>query len=131
MNEREGIGWMVLQNRTGAEVEFWNQTFEEYSQGFGDVNGDHWLGLERVREMIEAGHKLQLRMEIQGDRCGRAVHQDDYYVGYWNFEIDSEANGYRLNVSKTSNSGNFTYPLTGIMIGNGRQFNVDQPCRQG
>jgi hypothetical protein len=124
MSEKDGNAWMVMQKRTGGQVEFWDRTFLEYSQGFGDKSKDHWLGLKHVRDLIEAGHKLQLRMEIEGDRCGRTDHQDDYYFGTWNFEIESEANGYRLHVSATSNSGNFKHPLTDITKGNGLQFHT-------
>jgi hypothetical protein len=39
----DGGGWTVIQRRTGPQVNFY-RNWAEYSQGFGDTNGDHWLG---------------------------------------------------------------------------------------
>jgi len=120
MNEEDGKAWIVLQKRTKNELPFWNQSFEEYSKGFGDTRGDHWLGLKHVRSLIEADHKLRLKMEIEGDACDRK-NDDFYYVGTWDFEIESEQDDYRLHVSSIL-SGNFTDPLSTIGTSNGLPF---------
>ncbi|KAI6192239.1 Fibrinogen C-terminal domain-containing protein [Aphelenchoides bicaudatus] len=95
--------WMVMQKRTGNTVMFWNRTMEEYAQGFGDIFTNYWLGLRNVRHLIEAGHRLQLKMQVEGERC---VGRSAYYVGIWRFEIGSELEGFRLGVSRIL-QGNF------------------------
>lgn len=86
MDSEDRKAWMVLQKRTSDSLVFWNRTFDEYSQGFGDPCTDSWLGLKQVRQMIESGYKLQLRMEMEGERCASS-QEDSYYVGTWNFEV--------------------------------------------
>jgi hypothetical protein len=78
--------WMVMQKRSSDSLRFWDRTFSEYSQGFGDPSNDHWLGLKHVRSLIDAGHKLKLKMEIAGNRCD-PDEEIDYYSGTWSFEV--------------------------------------------
>lgn len=86
MDSEDGRAWMVMQKRTNGALNFWNRTFDEYSQGFGDPSTDSWLGLKQIRQMIEVGYKFQLRMEIEGERC--TLGQEDlYYVGTWDFSV--------------------------------------------
>ena len=33
----------ILQRRLNSDISF-NRTFEEYENGFGDINGNHWIG---------------------------------------------------------------------------------------
>lgn len=83
---------MVLQQRTGGKLAFWNNTFDEYVYGFGDPREDSWLGLRKVRHLIDAGYKMKLRLEIGGDRCS---NQDFYYVGTWGFKASLNCTGFR------------------------------------
>lgn len=86
MDNANGKTWMVMQKRNSDAVAFSNRTFEDYAVGFGEPSSNHWLGLRNVRKLIDAGYNLQLRIEIEGDRCGR-VEEDLYYVGTWNFLV--------------------------------------------
>ncbi|XP_033150723.1 fibroleukin-like [Drosophila busckii] len=47
-----GPGWAVIQRRVDGSVNF-NRTWEEYRNGFGDLRGSFWLGLERLHQMIK------------------------------------------------------------------------------
>jgi hypothetical protein len=85
MNKDDGTAWMVMQKRTSNSLVFWNRTFDEYAQGFGDARMDTWLGLRNIRQLIESGKRLQLQMEIEGDRCGAG--EGNYYFGVWNFAV--------------------------------------------
>jgi len=122
MNESDGKSWMVMQQRTSGELPFWNRNHDEYTQGFGSPNGDHWLGLKQVRDLIEAGYILQLKVEIKGERCEEGLDHL-YYTGIWKFEIDSSENDYRLHLSDML-KGNFTQPLFTMDDSKELQFNT-------
>jgi hypothetical protein len=83
----KGKAWMVMQKRTSGSLTFWNRTFEEFAQGFGDPSLDSWLGLRKIRQMINSGKRLQLQVEIEGNRCDPAKAQE-YYFGLWNFAVN-------------------------------------------
>ncbi|MGH0183127.1 UNVERIFIED_CONTAM: hypothetical protein FKN15_010978, partial [Acipenser sinensis] len=58
-----GGGWTVFQRRQDGSVDF-NRTWQEYRQGFGPLQGEHWLGNEALHSLTQAGHSL-LRIELQ------------------------------------------------------------------
>ncbi|XP_013392922.1 angiopoietin-related protein 2-like [Lingula anatina] len=48
-------GWTVLMRRTGPELNF-SRSWVDYRDGFGDVAGDHWLGLEAFHHLTNQGN---------------------------------------------------------------------------
>lgn len=88
MDKSHNQAWMILQERSSGAVVFWNRTFEEYSNGFGNLTGDHWLGLAKISNMIVIGYKLRLKIEIKGERCLKTSNStSEYYVGEWSFSV--------------------------------------------
>jgi len=126
--------WVILQRRTGPSLPFWNATFEEYANGFGDPHGDHWLGLERLfifQHAFENNNKtLRMRVELIGDLCRSerscsGKGDTGFWWGDWDFKIGDRASGFRIydlavadgNLSDTS------YPEKDIF----RQMSNHQP----
>ena len=49
----DGQLWAVIQSRAVGDVLF-NRTYSDYRNGFGDVTGDYWIGLDAIRELCPA-----------------------------------------------------------------------------
>ncbi len=43
------------------------RNYEEYTNGFGDVRGEHWLGLENMHQLTKT-NPMHVRLELVG--CG-------------------------------------------------------------
>ncbi|XP_034055035.1 LOW QUALITY PROTEIN: angiopoietin-related protein 2-like [Gymnodraco acuticeps] len=106
---RDPGGWTVIQRRTDGSVNFF-RNWETYKQGFGNIDGEHWLGLENIYWLTnQATYKLLVTLE---DWSGRKT-----YAEYASFRIESEADFYRLRVGRYQ--GNAGDSLTWH---NGKQF---------
>ncbi|KAI5931910.1 angiopoietin-related protein 4 [Manis javanica] len=56
-------GWTVIQRRQDGSVDF-NQPWEAYKAGFGDPQGEFWLGLEKVHR-ITGDRSSRLAVQLQ------------------------------------------------------------------
>ncbi|XP_026515477.1 angiopoietin-related protein 4 [Terrapene carolina triunguis] len=56
-------GWTVIQRRLDGSVDF-DQLWEAYRNGFGDLSGDFWLGLEKIYHIVQEG-RYNLSIELQ------------------------------------------------------------------
>lgn len=99
----DDYAWTVLQRRSGPKVHFWNSSFEEYMNGFGDLKNDHWLGLEKVYSHFnQKNYKLVLRIVLIGDLCPSNIKkcsgfgEDGFWWGDWEFSIAGKSDFYRL-----------------------------------
>lgn len=81
-------GWMVIQRRIDGSIDF-QRKWEDYKHGFGDLNGEFWLGLERIHKLTTSRrYELYVHMVNQTDHV--------LYSRYDAFEIDSEKEQYKL-----------------------------------
>ncbi|XP_044774216.1 angiopoietin-related protein 4 isoform X2 [Neomonachus schauinslandi] len=56
-------GWTVIQRRWDGSVDF-NQPWEAYKAGFGDPQGEFWLGLEKVHRILgDRGSRLAVQLQ--------------------------------------------------------------------
>uniref|UniRef100_A0AAG5DLB1 Fibrinogen C-terminal domain-containing protein n=1 Tax=Anopheles atroparvus TaxID=41427 RepID=A0AAG5DLB1_ANOAO len=93
-NLKLGGGWTVFQRRFNGRVNFY-RNWTMYKNGFGDVNGEHWLGLEKLHAMTRSGRHEMLVVLEDHDGYGR-------YALYESFRIGSEAEKYKLTIGNYS-----------------------------
>ncbi|XP_076806712.1 fibrinogen-like protein A [Clavelina lepadiformis] len=84
-------GWTVFQRRIDGSGNF-SRRWDDYANGFGQINGEFWLGLDNIHEMTRGGG-CRLKVELW-DFDGNQRHAD-----YSSFSIESAENLYRLRVS--------------------------------
>ncbi|XP_051898131.1 angiopoietin-related protein 6 isoform X2 [Pristis pectinata] len=88
--QRDTGGWTVIQRRQDGSVNFF-RTWENYKQGFGNIDGEYWLGLENIYWLTnQDDYKLLILMD---DWQGRRV-----FAEYDNFHLESERDFYRLRL---------------------------------
>ena len=107
-----GGGWTVFQRRRDGSVEFY-RGWREYENGFGDVNGEHWLGLKNLSCLTGAKPVTQLRVDL-ADFEGR--HK---YAHYTYFTVGNADTKYRLTVGGHSGTAGHA-----LVHHNGRSFST-------
>ncbi|XP_042559556.1 microfibril-associated glycoprotein 4-like, partial [Clupea harengus] len=95
--ETKGGGWTVIQRRMDGTVNF-NRPWYHYKKGFGNEDGEYWLGLENIY-LLTRSKKYQLRVDME-DWEGRKV-----YALYQSFNVDPEILGYTLHLGGFINGG--------------------------
>ena len=85
-----GGGWTVFQKRLDGTVDFVNRGWADFKRGFGNLNGEFWLGLDKMHRLTKT--KSRLRMELEDTRGKTA------YAEYDMFSVSSERNKYRLGL---------------------------------
>ncbi|XP_071772632.2 fibrinogen-like protein 1 [Centroberyx gerrardi] len=92
--EMAGGGWTVFQNRRDGSLDF-NRTWQEYREGFGSPQGEHWLGNAALHALTSTGQH-QLRIELED------WHHQRRHATYNSFKVASEAQRYRLTAREYS-----------------------------
>lgn len=70
-----GGGWTVIQRRQDGSVDF-NRTWKEYKEGFGDLNGEFWLGNENIHKLTSQGdYSLRIDLEDWNNKHKHAFYQ--------------------------------------------------------
>lgn len=88
--ETEGGGWTVFQRRMNGKTDFF-RTWSDYTNGFGKLSEEFWLGNELLHNLTSMG-PVSLRVDL---RSGN----DTAYAHYSSFTIDSEDKHYAIQVS--------------------------------
>jgi len=62
--ELHGGGWtvLILRQKQDPQLSF-RRNFDEYQEGFGDVNGEHWIGLNTMQQLTSSvNYELMVTM---------------------------------------------------------------------
>ncbi|KAL9982295.1 hypothetical protein ACROYT_G004322 [Oculina patagonica] len=84
----DGGGWTVFQKRLDGSVDFY-LGWESYKNGFGDLNGEFWLGNDNLHRLTAANDVI-LRVDLE-DFDGNIT-----YAEYTTFKVADEGDKYRL-----------------------------------
>ncbi|XP_071583786.1 angiopoietin-related protein 4 [Heliangelus exortis] len=82
-------GWTVIQRRRDGSVDF-DQLWDAYKNGFGDLQGDFWLGLEKIHHLVQEG-RSDLLIELEDWEGNSQVVQ---FV----FSLGGESTAYTLSL---------------------------------
>jgi len=106
----DGGGWTVLQRRRDGSVNFYLY-WSDYQQGFGNLSGDFWLGLEKIHRLTSTA--TQLRVDMQDFQL------NSRYAKYTSFSVGDSVSKYTLSVSGYSGTAGDS-----LAYHNGQQFST-------
>jgi hypothetical protein len=97
-------GWTVFQRRQDASVGFFRD-WQEYKNGFGNLNGNFWLGLEKIHRLTPSDQNI-LRVDLTD-----FTNVLTAYEKYWTFSVASESEFYKLKVGRFSGNYDHVYMI--------------------
>ena len=86
-----GGGWTIFQRRMDGSVDFYLE-WKNYTEGFGDLKGEFWLGLDKINRMSKSGQSV-LRVDLED------FENETRYAEYTTFAVVGKADKYRLTVA--------------------------------
>ena len=89
-----GGGWTVFQKRLNGSVSFYRD-WDDYKRGFGNLNGEFWLGLDKIYRLTEK-KRNRLRVDLE-ETTGNTA-----YAEYDMFAVTNEATKYKLSLGNYS-----------------------------
>ena len=83
-------GWVVFQRRFDGSVNFF-RNWTDYVRGFGNIDGEFWLGLEKIHRLTNrADSAVKLRVELKDYDDSEAT------ADYFKFAVGSAEDKYKL-----------------------------------
>lgn len=83
-------GTTVIQKRVDGSVDF-DQTWDKYEKGFGNLEKDFWLGLKKIYSVVQQGPHI-LRVDLEDWKDGK--HWAEY-----RFSLEGPATHYTIHLS--------------------------------
>ena len=89
-----GGGWTIFQRRIDGSVDF-HRGWKNYTEGFGDLNGEFWLGLDKIHRLSESGQNV-LRVDMED------FENETRFAEYIAFAVAGKMVKYRLTADRYS-----------------------------
>ncbi|KAM8787826.1 angiopoietin-related protein 3 isoform 1-T1 [Rhynchonycteris naso] len=86
---KSGSSWTLIQHRKDGSQNF-NETWENYKYGFGRLDGEFWLGLEKIYSIIKQSNYI-LRIELEDWKDSK------HYIEYF-FNLGNHETNYKLHL---------------------------------
>ena len=112
-----GGGWNVFQRRINGSVDFY-LGWKNYTEGFGNLRGEFWLGLDKIHRLSNNGQNV-LRVDLED------FENETRYANYSTFTVANEPGKYKLTIGGYSGQLFLFFEkaqLTPILIS--RSFNL-------
>lgn len=90
---QSGTPWTLIQHRKDGSQNF-NETWENYKKGFGRLDGEFWLGLEKIYAIVQQSNYI-LRLELQD-------WKDSKHYAEYSFRLGNHETNYTLHVAETA-----------------------------
>ncbi|XP_066296424.1 fibrinogen C domain-containing protein 1-like [Branchiostoma lanceolatum] len=113
----DGGGWTVIQRRFDGRLNF-DRRWADYKDGFGRVEGEHWLGLDRIHTLL-AQNSYELYVALE-DWEGNFA-----YAKYDTFSIGDESTDYTLHLGGYSGDAGDSMGWHNDMKFSARDYNRD------
>ena len=107
-----GGGWTYLQYRFDGRLSF-DKTMQQYIDGFGDLNAEFWLGLDKMHALTLKPRKVELEVLTERNHW-RSVR-------YTSFSVGGPTN-YTLDVTGYEHVGSYGLSNYTLSANNGRPF---------
>ncbi|KAL8571600.1 hypothetical protein ACOMHN_061754 [Nucella lapillus] len=80
----------IMQRKKKKNRQNFNRPWADYRNGFGDLNSDFWLGLEKVHILtaVERSYRLRVNLKLFNNSIVALEYED--------FKISNEKSGYRI-----------------------------------
>ncbi len=104
-------GWTVFQRRVDDSVDFY-RNWTEYSAGFGDLEGNLWIGLDKLHAMT-AAYSTELHVYIN------TFENESAWAQYSSFSVGDAASKYVLSLGGYSGTAG-----NGMARSNGENFST-------
>ncbi|XP_005385391.1 PREDICTED: angiopoietin-related protein 3 [Chinchilla lanigera] len=98
---KSGSSWTTIQHRRDGSQNF-NETWENYKHGFGKLDGEFWLGLEKIHSIVKQSNYI-LRIELEDWKDNK------YHVEY-SFHLGNHETNYMLHLAQMTGNGPKVFP---------------------
>ena len=92
MTSTPGRGWTIFQRRIDGSEDFY-RNWADYKNGFGNLTGEFWLGLDKIHRLTQSGQNV-LRVDLE------SFENERRHAIFKKFLVGNEAEDYILNVGQ-------------------------------
>ena len=92
MTSSPGKGWTMFQRRIDGSEDFY-RGWADYKNGFGNLTGEFWLGLDKIHRLTASGQNV-LRVDLE------SFENEKRYAIFKTFLVGNETEDYILNVGQ-------------------------------